>query len=37
MAGAILLFLLIAIVGICASLYGLRDALSMYWRRKPPE
>lgn len=37
MTAAIIVFLLIATLGIYGYSHQLRDALSMYWRRKPPE
>lgn len=37
MIGAVLLFLLIAAIGIFGYSHELRDALSMYWRRPPKE
>lgn len=37
MTAAILGFLVIAAIGIFGHAYQYRDAISMYWRKKPPE
>lgn len=37
MTAAILGFLVLASIGISGYVYHYRDAISMYWRKKPPE